>query len=162
MDNQIFFDRTISQVEFGVYYFLDDYLQKHPNTDIAGLRCIQIIFSFHVELLLKALYIKTKISNKEIDIDKKLQSLGHNLEKIWKILGKNELLKVGIKNIYKSDNVYIVETRNRNIKVEDFINIRYDFISGKMRSITREEYQIMKEDLDEIKKIIENLKKSKN
>lgn len=157
-----FFNRIIRQVEFGIYYFLDDYLEKHPDADVAGLRCVHIIFSFHFELLLKALYVKTKILNKNVDINKELQSLGHNLEKIGRILGKNELLKVGIKDIYKKNNFYIIETENRNIKVEDFINIRYDFISGTMRNTTREEYSTIKEDLSEIKEIVEKLKKDLN
>ncbi len=81
--------------------------------------------------MLKALYVKTKILNKNVDINKELQSLGHNLEKIGRILGKNELLKVGIKDIYKKNNFYIIETENRNIKVEDFINIRYDLYQAR-------------------------------
>ena len=122
-------------------YFLEDYLYNKERTDLAYIRSISILLSYHVELLLKSRVVMLGTFSNEGELKKKLTSLSHDLTRIGKEVGNEELLKIGIKKITKNDTQYIIETTNDiEIKTEDFIDIRYDYLFGKMRTINGEEY----------------------
>jgi hypothetical protein len=142
------------------FHFLKDYLCNNQKTDIAYIRSIYMLFSYYVELLLKSRIVMLgSFSNKD-DLKKKLINLSHNLIKIKKELGNDELLKIGIKEITKNDTKYIIKTiNNTEIKVEDFIDIRYDYLFGKMRNISGEEHKEIMEYLEDLFKILKFVKK---
>jgi hypothetical protein len=154
------FDRIISQVEFGFLFFIDDYLYRDSAIDVAGIRCLQLLISYHVELLLKAIYVFRKSFVDEKEVEKELISLGHNMENIGNKLGNQELSNIGIKNIKKGiSGGYVIETtEGRKIYVEDFIDIRYDFIIGRIRRIFLEDDNEIREDIKVIKEIIKKVK----
>lgn len=160
ISGRIFFDRIISQVEFGFLFFIEEYLHRYAADDIAGIRCLQMLISFHFELLLKSRYVLVNSFTDEKDVDGKLEDLGHDIKKIGDKLGSGELAKIGIKNIFiDGQNRYNIETdEGRIICIENFTNIRYDFISGYVRKLSREEDLRVKEDMASIKKIIEKVK----
>ncbi len=69
------------------------------------------------------------------------------------------MLKIGIKKITKSDTQYIMETtKDTEIRIEDFIDIRYDYIFGKMRMIYGNEYKEIKKYLDVLFGILKSVK----
>ena len=117
--------------------FIDDYLYNNQETDLAYIRSIYMLLSYNTELLLKSRVVMLKSFLNKDKLKNKLTSLSHNLIKIKKELGSDELLKIGIKEITKSDTQYIIKTINdTEIKIEDFTDIRYDYLFGKMRSIS--------------------------
>ena len=69
-------------------------------------------------------------------------------------------MKIGIKKITKNDTKYIIETANNiKIKTEDFTDIRYDYLFGKMRTINGNEYEEIIKHIEELFKILELVKK---
>jgi len=141
-------------------YFLKDYLYNKGSTDLAYIRSISILLSYHVELLLKSRVVMLGSFSNEKELKKKLTSLSHDLTKIEKEIGNNELLKIGIIKITKNNTKYIIETTNGiEIKTEDFIDIRYDYLFGKMRTINGEEYREIEGYIKELLKILGLIKK---
>lgn len=126
--------------------FVQHHFMLYPHTDIAFVRSIYILLSYNVELLLKSRVVMMGIFSDRDDIDKKLTSLSHDIIKISKQIGGTELLKLGIKKITKNDNQYMIKTIDDvEIHIEDFVDIRYDYIYGKNRVISHNEHEnIMK------------------
>lgn len=142
------------------FAFLENYLYKNEKTDLAFIRTINLLLSYQVELLLKSRVVMLGAFLNEDELKKRLTSLSHNLIRIKKELGSNELLKIGIKEITKSDTLYIIKTvDNTEIKVEDFVDIRYDYLFGKMRTISGNEYKEITEYLKDLFKILKSVKK---
>ena len=140
--------------------FLEDYLHHNQKTDIAFIRSIYMLLSYNVELLLKSRVVMLGSFLNENKLKNKLINLSHNLIKIKKELGSAELFKVGIREIIKSDTSYIIKTTSdTEIKIEDFIDIRYDYLFGKMRSISGNEYEEIMKYLKDLFKILKSVKK---
>ena len=140
--------------------FLEDYLYDNQKTDIAYIRSIYMLLSYYVELLLKSRVVMLGSFLNKDDLKKKLIKVSHNLIKIKKELGSNELLKIGIKEVTKNDTEYIIKTTNNTeIKVEDFIDIRYDYLFGKMRVISGKEHKEIMKYIEYLFKILESVKK---
>lgn len=130
------------------FQFLEDYLDNNQKTDIIFIRPIHILLSYSFELLLKSRVVMLGMFSNKEEINKKLTDLSHDLIKISKEIGGTELLKLGIQEIIKDDVQYIIKTNNKiRICVENFVDIRYDYIFGKNRIISHNEY----------KKIIKNI-----
>ena len=140
--------------------FLEDYLYNNPKVDVAFIRSIYMLLSYNVELFLKSRVVMCGSFLSEDDLKKKLINLSHNLIKIKKELGDAELLKIGVKEINKSDTLYIIKTTSDiEIKIEDFIDIRYDYLFGKMRLIAGEEHTEIMKYLKELFKILKFVEK---
>jgi len=140
--------------------FLEDYLYDKKNTDIAYIRSIYILLSYHVELLLKSRVVMTGSFSDKDKLKAKLTKLSHDLTKIGQELNKVELSKIGIKNITKNGTKFIIETVNNiKIKTEDFTDIRYDYLFGKMRTISDNEYKEIKDYIEELFKILNLIEK---
>jgi len=140
--------------------FIEDYLSEHPSTDPAYLRSIYILLSYNAELILKSrVVMKDNFLNKD-KVDKKLKALLHNIEKIGEDIGNIELLKLGINTITKNGNRYILTiTGDKEIYIEDFADIRYDFIEGKIRTIDDQEHERIKGYVDQLLSILQKAKK---
>ncbi len=142
-------------------YFLEVYLEKHPETDMAGvgLRSSFLLFSFYWEFILKALYAKTMHFNDENELIKKLIELNHKLDAIVKDIKKEYLEEAGTKNVLRNNDGYDVKLAdNRIITVKDFTAIRYDFLEGKIRKITKKENKEMLSAIEDMRIIINKIK----
>lgn len=155
-------DRVISRSESGLY-FLEKFLRnERGGTDPAYSRSIFIILSYSFELILKSLLVLNSESLNIKELDKELRSNLHDFDKISKKL-KSELLNIGISNIkltkQKSFLEYIVEiTDTSKILVQDFTNVRYDFMSDDLRNIEQDEVYRIKGEIKSLLMILKNIR----
>jgi|SRR3989344_2469457 len=130
-------NRTISRAQ-STLYFLEEFLRdKQGGTDAAYSRSLYILLSYSFELILKSLMVLTSNATSIQALDKELRKPLHDFEGIFKKLNKVGLLNVGLKNIVRKQRrsfiEYIVETDDNKILIQDFTNVRYDFISDDLR-----------------------------
>lgn len=120
-------------------YFVQDFLRDHSASDGAYLRSISILLSYSFELILKAKVVMSNEYKDKIDLEKSLKNLNHDLIKISDKLGGDGLGSLGIKSISMNkmnfiDYTAITDLGNK-ILVENFTDIRYDFINDSLRSL---------------------------
>jgi hypothetical protein len=65
----------------------------------------------------------------------------------------------GIKNISLKNGEYKIQTFEGLIYVKDFIDIRYDFLRGKVRNLKRNEDKIIENNLKRSYIILEKIKR---
>ncbi len=154
------YEKLIVAVESDTY-FLENYLERYPETDMAGvgLRSSFLLVSFYWEFILKALYAKTMHFNEENELIKKLIELNHKLDVIAKDIKKEYLEEVGIRNVLKNNDGYDIRLVDRRIiTVKDFTAIRYDFLDGKIREITKKENKEMLSAIEDMRIIINKIR----
>lgn len=153
--------RIITRAETGLY-FLEHFLYNGNAKDAAWFRSICILLSYSFELILKARVTSISKYNKKEELEKELRDLGHDIVGISAYLGEKELENLGIKSI-KNRNTsnfvgYIITTTdNKEIVIEDFIEIRYDFMNDSLRNF--EENETVKMYIEEMIKIAGKVKK---
>ena len=126
--------KLTARVSTGLLFVQLNYLDLHQTPDSAWIRNIYILLSFYTELLLKAVYVCEKNPVSLKDLDKKLRAQGHDLSSIGNQIGKERLLKYGIKEIKKmKDHEYRMVTNIGSFFVKDFNDIRYDFLDDRVR-----------------------------
>ena len=162
MNNQEKYDiafRMTARASTGLS-FIEDHLTRYQFTDSAFLRSFYILLSYNTELILKSrVVMKDNFLNKN-EINKKLTALLHDIEKIGKDMGNAELLKLGINTIAKNEDRYILTTTDwKVIYIEDFVDIRYDFIEGKIRTIDNQEHERIKGYVEQLRLILQKVKK---
>lgn len=155
-DKNIIAFRMISRVESG-FSFIDDHIHRH-STDMAWVRSLYILFSFHLELLIKSYFVLIGTFSNPDDLDEKLRKVGHNFLNVSNYISKEELAEIGITNISKKDAEYLITFEGSGIKVKDFIDIRYDFIEGKVRDLPSNENETIKMFLGLSQKLKQNIK----
>jgi len=144
-DKKIIGQRLSTRIETGLYFVESEYLNRHSNPDLAWIRNIYILMSFYTELLLKAIFVMKGTFSNKTELENKLRrDMSHNLEKIGQELGEDILKEFGIISIKKNNPDYLIETVDGNYKVEDFIDIRYDFLEGKIRTIYGDEHEMFR------------------
>lgn len=126
-----------------VLYFLDHTLRfaGMKADDIAWQRSILIMISYAFELILKAELVFSSKNNNINDLDKELRQFGHNIENIIDELKKRKLLplmkisgyKVNSNGSFKQYTVIFKD--KKEIIVEDFVDIRYDYTKEALRNI---------------------------
>jgi hypothetical protein len=150
----------IARVEAGFMFIQAKYVvpqQKAGGPDAMWIRSIYILFSFYFELLLKTMVV-LKMEFKTIDeLDSKLRDLKHKIESIGKEIC--DLKEIGIKNISLKNGEYKIQTFEGLIYVKDFIDIRYDFLRGKVRNLKRNEDKIIENNLKRSYIILEKIKR---
>ncbi|MHB1330369.1 MAG: hypothetical protein ACYCY6_00095 [Minisyncoccota bacterium] len=157
-DRRVIGQRLSTRVETGLHFVEFEYLNRHLNPDLAWIRNIYILMSFYTELLLKGIFVmKGNFSNKT-KLEKRLRDMSHNLEKIGHEIGKDVLKEFGIINIKKNNPDYLIETVDGNYKVEDFIDIRYDFLEGKIRTIYGNEHEMFRVQINSMRSSNQKLK----
>jgi len=153
--------RVIARVETGFSFIEDNYLipqRKNSGPDTAWLRSVYILFSFHFELLLKsALILFCSFSSKK-ELERKLLKVGHNLNVIIKELGDEGAAYIGIKSVSVANGEYEVIALNGKILVKDFIDIRYDFIEGRVRDIYSDEDLIISQSINLSRDVLNKIK----
>lgn len=162
MDNevkkQIAF-RIIARVSTGFSFIEDKYIvpqRKAGGPDLAWVRNVYILFSFYFELLLKSAIVLTQPFADIVELSSKLKRLGHNIKAICDEI--DNLDDIGIKDISFQNGEYKIATFDKIIYVKDFNDIRYDFIEGKVRSLTSKEDSIIEESLNGAYEILEKIK----
>lgn len=127
--------------------FIENSLSRIMNnaTDMAYLRSFYILLSYNFELILKSRVVMlNNFSNKKA-INDELQKLGHNITKVRKVLAAN-LGELGIKEIIENGSQYkVITTDNKDIYIENFTKIRYDFLDDVMRGVDNQEHARLKE-----------------
>ena len=124
--------------------FIDDFLQGHNAKDGAYFRSICILLSYSFELLLKSVVVFTSEYNSKDELEKELRNLNHDLIKIAVQLGEDKLQRIGIIGVDRRSTPafigYIVNTTSgKQITVENFIDIRYDFTNDSLRDLPEDE-----------------------
>jgi hypothetical protein len=150
--------RLSARVSTGISFVELDYLPRHEKPDAAWIRNIYILLSFYAELLLKAIFVIRGNFASVDELEDALKKMGHNLETIGQQIGTSELLIFGIKKIQRTNPDYLIETNEGNFSVEDFIDIRYDFIDGKVRTLNGTEHEMFKKQIEIMHKINKVLK----
>ena len=140
--------------------FVKDYLTGSSSTDPAYLRSLYILLSYSTELILKSRVVMMGNFLNKNEVNNALRDLLHNIEKIGKEIGNVELLKLGINAITKNGDRYILTTTDNNeIYIEDFADIRYDFIEGKIRTVDNQEHERIMEYVEQLFSILQKAKK---
>lgn len=150
--------RLSARVSTGLMFVEFEYLDRHNTPDPAWIRNIYILLSFYTELLLKSIFvIKGDYQDKE-ELNNKLQQMGHNLHKIGRNIGKENLKLFTIKDIQRLKPDYRIIAEDGEFCVKDFTDIRYDFIEGKIRNIPHDEHEMFKRQIKILEKINSILK----
>jgi len=162
MDNeskkQIAF-RMIARVSTGLAFIEDKYIvpqRKAISPDSAWIRNVYILFSFYFELLLKSAIVLTQSFSDIVELSAKLKKLGHNIKAICNEI--NNLDDFGIKDVSFENGEYKIATFDKIIYVKDFNDIRYDFIEGKVKTLTAKEDSIIEDSLMGAYEILKNIK----
>lgn len=133
-------ERLSARVSTGLMFIEFNYLDKHSAPDSAWIRNIYILLSFYTELLLKQILVINRNFESINELDIKLRKLGHDLVEIGNEIGKDELLRLGIKKIGLVKKEYYIETESGNFYVKDFKDIRYDFLDDNVRILKGDEH----------------------
>ena len=140
--------RLVTRVSTGLLFVELDYLPRHKNPDAAWIRNIYIMISFYTELLLKAIFIVNNDFQSLDDLDNRLRKLGHNLEKIGAEITTEGASGFGIKSIRLQGHEYCIETDAGSFFIQDFNDIRYDFIDGRVRTLNGSEHELFKQQIE--------------
>ena len=162
MNNQEKYDYCyqLTQNASSGFSFLEDYLAKNKQTDCAYLRTVHILLPYYTELMLKSrILASNNVSDKDGMINL-LKKSGHDLKKIGKTLGSGELLKIGIQNIEKTPGLkYRFEVVSENtFEIEDFANIRYDFLEDKRHVVNSGEHKKIEDIITLLSQILMKIK----
>jgi len=162
MDNQEISkitSRMIARAQTGLS-FIEHYLDSQRNSsgpDLAWLRSVYIVLSFHFEIILKSRLVASQFFKSKNDLEKKLKKVGHDIMAISRELGNIELKKLNIEKISLNGGEYIIKTTNKTIYINDFNDIRYDFIEGRVRSVKRDENKKIAESVEGARDILKKI-----
>ena len=131
-------------------YFLE-HAFKYANmraNDIAWQRSVLIMLSYAFELILKAKIVLTSTKENINDINQELKGLGHNIQKILCELDDRDALpsmKITSYQVSKNGSFRQYEINfddKKQLVVEDFVDIRYDYIETALREVASHEIVI--------------------
>lgn len=153
--------RMITRVETGLMFIRDKFVYEPRRTnaggpDAAWIRNAYILFSFYFELLLKTELVLTKSFADIIELDTKLRKLGHHIGDMCHAI--DNLEDIGIKDFSFENGEYKISTFDKTIYIKDFVDIRYDFVEGKIRNLPMNENSIIEESLDGADEIVKKIK----
>lgn len=164
MNNQEKYKRAckLTTVAATGLYFIEDSLLAVMNniTDPAFLRPFYILLSYNFELILKSRVVMIESFSKKEDIVERLINLGHNIINIKTAIGSAHLKELGIKEIIKSDDQYrITTTDDKEIIIENFTKIRYDFLDDVIHIVDSKEHERIKGYINALICILKKAKK---
>lgn len=144
--------------------FIEDSLAclMRNATDLAFLRSFYILLSYNLELILKSRIVMIKTFSDKSAINDELRRLGHDIKKIGEELRENNLRDLGIKEIIENNQYKITTTEDKEIYVENFTKIRYDFLDDVMRNGDNQEHERIKEYTKILTDVILRKAKEKN
>ncbi|NQU77618.1 hypothetical protein HQ544_02885 [Candidatus Falkowbacteria bacterium] len=141
--------------------FIGESLMRIMNnaTDLAYLRPFYLLLSYNFELILKSRVVMLGNFSIAVELKGELQRLGHDIIAIKNELGNANLQEIGIKFIAKDKNKYnVLTTDEKEIYIENFTDVRYDFLDGVMRSVDSEEHKRLKEYTEALLLILKKVK----
>jgi hypothetical protein len=153
--------RILTRAETSIY-FVEDFLYHYNAKDGVFFRSICILLSYGFELALKSRFVFLSKSKDKLELEKELKNLNHDVLKIADSLGVEELNKIGINDITGRNTSsflgYVIKiSEDKEISIENFTDIRYDFLNDGLRNL--EEHETIKMYIEEILKIIGQIKK---
>ena len=152
--------RLTSVSSTGLFFIEESLLRIMDNTtDMAYLRSYYILLSYNFELILKSRIVMTKSFFDKKSINDELRSLGHDIKNIGESLGEANLKDLGVEEITENDNQYkITTTDGKEIYIENFTKIRYDFLDDIMRNRDTQEHTRLKEYTEQLFSILRKAK----
>lgn len=138
---------ALTSVAFTGLSFIENSLSRIMNdaTDLAYLRSFYILLSYNFELILKSRVVMLNSFSDKNAINDKLRRLGHDITKIREALATN-LEELDLKEITENGSQYkVITTDNKEIYIENFTKIRYDFLDNVMRNVDDQEHARIKE-----------------
>ena len=141
--------------------FVEDTLSSimNNNTDRAYLRSFYLLLSYNLELILKSRVVMIESFSEKKDINDKLRKLGHDIKNIAENLGETGLKELDIKEITENNNRYkIITINNKEIFIENFIKIRYDFLDDVMHNVDDQEHTRLIEYTNQLFSILKKAK----
>lgn len=131
------------------------YLSRYKTPDSAWIRNIYILLSFYTELLFKAIYVYEKKHGNKEELNKIFkEKQRHNLEKIAADIGTAVLERYGVYEVKKMrTHEYRIKTDVGIFWVKDFVDIRYDFIDGRVRKLKGSEHEMFERQIIAINRI---------
>ena len=130
--------------------FIEDSLSRVMNnaTDMAYLRSFYLLLSYNFELILKSRVVMLNSFSDKKAINGRLRELGHDITTIKESI-VTDLGGLGLKEIIENGSQYkIITTDNKEIYIENFTKIRYDFLDDVMRNVDNQEHTRIKEYVD--------------
>lgn len=127
--------------------FIEDSLVNTMSTatDMAFLRSFYMLLSYNFELILKSRIVMSENFPDKNIMNDELRKLGHDIKKIGNKLGDAGLNELGIKQIDENAQYKITTTDNKEVFIENFTKIRYDFLDDVMRTVDSQEHERIKE-----------------
>lgn len=146
--------RLVTRVRTGTTFIESVYLDRYKTPDGAWIRNIYILLSFYTELIFKAIYVYEKKHGSKKELDAVFRKQSHDLEKVAKDIGADILLRYGIYEVKRMrTHEYQIKTDIGTFRVKDFVDIRYDFIDGRVRKLTGSEHDMFKIQITAINRI---------
>ncbi len=86
----------------------------------------------------------------------------HDLEKLSKEIPENKLVDIDIESIKKKEDNGFIEyavkmVDDREIVVQDLVDVRYDFVKDNLRGTDRNEGNRMREEVDLLLRIVKKI-----
>lgn len=141
--------------------FVEDSLTSMMNdaTDLARLRSFYILLSYNFELVLKSRIVMVENFVDKQSLNSRLVELGHNIQAIANALGNPVLQELGISKVEKNSGQYKISTTdNKEVPIEDFTKIRYDFLDNIVRAVGSQEHERIKDYVDTLFSILRKTK----
>lgn len=147
--------RITSRIKNGTTFIKIVYLDRYNKPDAAWIRNIYILLSFYTELLLKAIYVYEKKHGSKKELEHVFRDEHrHNLERIASGIGSLTLEKYGIYEVKRMrTHEYRIKTDVGTFRVKEFIDIRYDFIDGRVRKLRGNEHKMFETQIVAINRI---------
>jgi len=129
--------------------------------DVAWQRSVLIMLSYAFELILKAKIVITSTKEDVDGVDQELKSFGHDIQKILSELDRRGVLssmkivryQVSSNGSFRQYEIYFDD--QKQLIVEDFVDIRYDYIKTTLRNVIG--HQIVIEYIDRIIELSKNV-----
>ena len=140
--------------------FVEDSLvsMMSDTTDLARLRSFYILLSYNFELVLKSRIVMVENFSDKQSLNNRLIGLGHDIQAIANALSK-DLQELGISKVERNGTQYKIGTAdNKEVVIEDFTKIRYDFLDDIVRKVDSQEHTRIKENVDVLFSILKKAK----
>ncbi|MEK7561106.1 MAG: hypothetical protein AAB539_04085 [Patescibacteria group bacterium] len=154
-------NRITERAKSGLNFLYEVLTTIHTGgTDAAFSRSCYILFSYNFELILKSWIILNRNETVKMDLLRGLSS--HDLEKLSKEIPENKLVDIDIESIKKKEDNGFIEyavkmVDDREIVVQDLVDVRYDFVKDNLRGTDRNEGNRMREEVDLLLRIVKKI-----
>lgn len=151
---------ALTSVAFAGLSFAEDSLvnMMSDTTDLTRLRSFYILLSYNFELILKSRIVMVENFTDKQSLNVRLIGLGHDIQAIANALGNTSLQELGIAKVEKNAQYKVSTVDNKEVLIEDFTKIRYDFLDNITRSVDSQEHTRIKEYIETLFSILKKAK----